>query len=167
MNSSQTINELATALSKAQGEFKAIVKDTKGYGYKYATLDQLIEMASPIMSKHGLSFVQPAYSLDVNATVVETIILHDSGQWLSSGAIHAQASNPGKLSPMQTIGSAITYARRYQLASMLGIAAEEDTDDAIKPDKHSRAQRRSESINKPEPGEFGPGKDFELDEVFQ
>ena len=117
--------ELLEALAKFQGENKAITKDcqNKFLKNKYATLDAIIEDVKPIMSKHGLSFVQ---LLSVEG--VETLIFHSEGGVLSSGIMKIEPQVNNGISYAQAVGIATTYTKRYQLGSMLGISTEEDTE---------------------------------------
>jgi hypothetical protein len=137
MKTSDTINELAQALSKAQGEIKDATKSHEGYGYTYADLADILTIGRPILSKHGLSLVQfPADSppithgengVQVPTVKVVTRLLHLSGQWLEDEytmPVEQKVSNKGKatLSMAQSIGMTITYARRYAAAAVLGMA---------------------------------------------
>ncbi len=121
---SEQINELAAALAAAQGEFPAIPKsqvvDAGTYTYRYADLADVLAAVRPALTKHGLAVSQP---LQAGATLMlETMLLHKSGQWLSGSYEIQRHPKP------QEQGSAITYARRYAIAAILGIAAEEDDD---------------------------------------
>ena len=135
MNNSEQINEVVAALSKAQGEYLPVVKDrtakVKGesktgskyeYEYKYADLADVLAMALPILSKHGLSLSQPTFLLD-NAMYIRTFLYHSSGQYLSSDYPIASISGDH-----QKMGGALSYGRRYSACTMLGIMAEEDKD---------------------------------------
>lgn len=125
MNKSDAIDQLATALAKAQAEMAAAPKSAINphFKSKYAPLNEVIGVAK-VLAKHGLSFVQPATTIDNSSVVmVETVLLHSSGQWISETiSLRPQQNTP------QGIGSALTYARRYGLSSLLGIAADEDDD---------------------------------------
>lgn len=124
MNRSDQINELATALAKAQLEMKAAPKTAVNphFKSKYAALPDVIDVAKTL-AKHGLSFVQPARVEADGAVTVETVLMHSSGQWLSESlSLRPQQNTP------QGIGSALTYGRRYGLSSLVGIAADEDDD---------------------------------------
>jgi len=81
MRTSETINELATALSVAQGELQDADKASEGYGYKYADLAQVLQIARPILSKHGLSVVQLPHNED-GGIALTTRLMHKSGEWL-------------------------------------------------------------------------------------
>ena len=124
MQKSESIAELAEALAKAQGEMAAAKKDSTNpfYHSKYADLAQIVEAIRKPLSDNGLAIsqlVQP----DAEAAVIETILMHQSGEWLSS----IIQLKPVKTDP-QGIGSAITYARRYALGAIVGLATEEDDD---------------------------------------
>lgn len=149
MNKSEVINELAASLSKLQGEISDVFKDKKGYGYNYADLSSILEEARPLLAKHGLSIAQlPASAHD--KVVLETLLMHSSGQWVSS-TIEMGVERGKGMSLAQAVGSVITYARRYALAAMLGIS---QTDD-------DATSRQVEVSNKIE--EFRkPGAHFEL-----
>ena len=128
MERSDHINELAAALAKAQGEIQNVAKDKSGYGYKYADLAGVLESARPALSKNGIALIQSASYADRSVSVT-TMLVHQSGQWIS--ATIAMPVEAGKgMNQAQAIGSIITYARRYLLAAMVGIA-QEDTDGAI------------------------------------
>lgn len=132
MNRSEQINELAGALSKAQGAFPAIeknrevtVKSEKGtYKFWYATLDNIVDGIRKPLSENGLSYVQAIVTSD-REMLCETMLMHSSGQWLCT-ALPVKFSD-GK-NNAQALGSAITYAKRYGLTAMLGIVADEDDD---------------------------------------
>jgi len=124
MQKSESIAELAGALAKAQGEMAAAKKDSTNpfYHSRYADLAQIVEAIRKPLSDNGLAIsqlIQP----DAEAAVVETILMHQSGEWLSS----IIQLKPVKTDP-QGIGSALTYARRYALGAIVGLATEEDDD---------------------------------------
>lgn len=128
MEKSEQINELAAALAKAQSEIQNVAKDKAGYGYKYADLASVLDIARPALSKNGIALIQSASYADQSVSVTTTLA-HQSGQWI--GATIAMPVQVGKgMSYAQAIGSVITYARRYLLAAMVGIA-QEDNDAAI------------------------------------
>jgi hypothetical protein len=134
MKMSEQINELATALSKAQGEIKNAVKETKNefFKSKYADLAAVLEEARKALSKHGLSIVQTTDRRE-DAIYLITTMLHISGQWVDSELpLILQKQD------MQGLGSALTYARRYSLAAICGIAQEDDDGNLAskKPDPH-------------------------------
>ena len=118
----ENINELATALAKAQGEMKAAKMDkTNYYGGRYATLASIQEATRPVLSKHGLSIVQLTQQAD-NGILIETIMLHSSGQSISSDWLMPPQQD------VQKAGSYLSYVKRYEWASICGIAGDDDDD---------------------------------------
>ena len=97
-----------------------------GQRYNYATLEDLIEIARPVLNKHGFAVSQKVFTNENGALSVETVLLHKSGQTISSGAIAVPIPMQGNIA--QSIGSARTYACRYSLASVLCLADTEDDD---------------------------------------
>jgi hypothetical protein len=133
MTTSPELDQIAPALAAAQGaltnptkDAEAHVTSAKGsYSYGYLSLPALLDVVRPVFAAHGLSIVQaPSLRGDGNL-VVTTRILHASGQWVEDDL----ACAVGDARP-QSVGTAITYLRRYALASFAGIAADED-DDAV------------------------------------
>lgn len=128
MEKSDIINELATALAKAQGEFTPARMDATNPFLKnnYADLGSVIAAAKAACAKYGLAVSQPASTTGDNVTVT-TVLMHASGQWMSSEMTLPLGKESGR-SIAQAAGSIITYLRRYSLSAMLGIYADEDTD---------------------------------------
>jgi hypothetical protein len=156
INQSPEINELATALSVAQGQLKDPKKDTQGYNYKYADLPATLETIRPVFHENGLSFTQMPSGGDDNFIQITTRLMHTSGQWLEatfSMAIELKKN----MSASQCVGSTLTYARRYALQALAGIAADEDTDHADVVDrgrKPSMPKRKSIEIKNKGNGEI-------------
>lgn len=126
MTTSESINEIAGALAKAQGDMKSAAKDSTNphFKSKYADLASCWEACREPLAKNGLSVVQGA-SAEAERVTVTTLLLHTSGQWVRD-ALTTTARDAGA----QSIGSAITYGRRYGLSSMVGIAPDEDDAEA-------------------------------------
>lgn len=125
MNKSEQINDLAAALAAAQAELRNPVFDSQNphFKSKFASLAQVRDTITPTLAKHGLSVTQLATNDDQGRPSVETILLHKSGQWLSS----TLAVPVGK-SDAHGAGSAITYARRYSLMAIVNVVGDEDDD---------------------------------------
>ena len=122
MNKSESIAALAKAMAAAQGEIENASKNTVNGHFKnrYADLAEVLNTIREPLSKRGLSFVQfPSFSDGV--AHVETMLMHESGEWISS-----VASAPVSKHDAQGVGSAVTYLRRYSAAAMAGIAQEDD-----------------------------------------
>lgn len=127
MTTSDQINELASALAKAQAAMSGAKKDSTNPHFKstYADLASIWDACREPITTQGLSVVQSPrlVSAGDGAWIVEleTRLLHTSGQWLSDTI----AVPLGQPTP-QGVGSAVTYCRRYALAAVLGIAPEDD-----------------------------------------
>jgi len=128
MNKSDSIKNLSGALTKAQAEFTRIDFDAVNpfLKNKYASLGAIIEHSRAVLAKNGLSVSQPTVSANGEVGVT-TILMHESGEWMESTITLALADEKGK-SSAQVAGSVITYLRRYSLASILNLYADEDTD---------------------------------------
>lgn len=125
---SESIKNLAEALSKAQSEFKAVpFNAVNGFlKNKYADLGAIIESTKPVLTSNGLSVSQFPISVDEKIGVT-TILMHSSGEWIENTISMSVGEERGK-SAAQAAGSIITYLRRYSLASALGIYSDEDDD---------------------------------------
>lgn len=124
MNHSNDIAELAKALCKIQAEIKDAEKDTSGYGYKYADLSQVLSIIRPLASKYGVTYTQHPVN-DGESICVETLVLHESGQWMSSKLCMSLMQAKG-MNSAQAAGSVISYIRRYVLTSIFGITQSDD-----------------------------------------
>ncbi len=122
MSWSPTIGALAAALAKAQGMIAGAKKDSVNPHFKtsYADLASVWDACRAALSANGLSVVQPTQPA-TGGVLVATILLHTSGEWIR-GDLFMPCAKPDA----QGIGSAITYARRYGLAAMVGVAPDDD-----------------------------------------
>lgn len=133
-NHSEQINELAAALATAQGKFQPIKKsktvEVNGktrdgrdfkYKYAYAPLDEILNATRPALSENGLAIIQTTDEGDYG-TLLKTSLIHASGQWYNSYKILGRFEDP------QKFGGALTYYRRYEISTVLGISSEEDDD---------------------------------------
>ena len=123
---SESIKALATAQLALQKEIKDIYKDSTGYGYKYTSFDKLVQYLRPLLAKHGISFIQMPDGT-AGSIGLTTMYMHNSGEWIANTVSSPIAEHKG-MNTYQSVGSAITYFRRYSLASFAGIASEEDID---------------------------------------
>jgi hypothetical protein len=130
MNSEQT-NEIAAALAKAQGQMENAKynKINPHFKNKYADLAAIIDAIKQPLADNGIGYTQTTHADLGDDTGLSTIfrlttkLLHSSGQWISS-----EYPLPYAPDKPQVMGAALTYARRYELATICGIAAEEDND---------------------------------------
>lgn len=123
MNKSESITKIAAALNASQ---KNMGNATKGasnpfFKSKFADLNAVREACLPVLNENGITVLQPTTVYE-GKSYVETTLLHESGEWLSSlTEIIANKQNDA-----QAHGSGVSYARRYGLQSFLCIGAEDD-----------------------------------------
>lgn len=123
MHTSDQTHDLAAALAKAQGEMGHAHKDRQNPHFKssYATLASCIDACREPLAKHGLAIIQGVELTEHDAVSVTTRLMHASGQWIEAVA----AAKPRDLTP-QSVGSVVTYLRRYSLMAMVGLAPDDD-----------------------------------------
>lgn len=126
METSQSIAAIAAALAKAQGEIKGAAKDSTNPHFKsqYADLASVWEACRAALSKNGLSVIQTP-DVTADGVFLYTTLAHSSGEWIRG----VMPVRPVQDTP-QGLGSALTYARRYSLAAMVGVAPEDDDGNA-------------------------------------
>lgn len=132
MQTSETTTELFKAMIEVAPEISSIPKSklAKGdnyIGYKYATLDSLIDMLRCVLPKHGLWFTQVPYR-EGDKSCLTTRIIHVSGEWIEDTIEMTDTELRGNVTDTQKVGASITYYRRYALSSIFGVAADEDID---------------------------------------
>jgi len=131
MKTSETIGKIAEALAKAQESMHNATKtsDNPYFNSKYADLAEVLSVCRPELSKNGVAIIQTASTGDGYCVNVTTRLAHSSGEWIEAtltlmGESLGKDGKP-KLN-QQSIGSAITYARRFTLSAIVGIAQEDD-----------------------------------------
>ena len=124
---SDKIDKLAAALAKAQSEMKGAEKKSVNpfFNSGYADLHTVIESSFPHLTKYGLSVIQGNES-NPGEFFVTTMLLHESGQWIKS-----RLKMPIEKVTAQSIGSTITYGRRYGLSAITGIAQYDDDGNSV------------------------------------
>jgi hypothetical protein len=143
MTRSESVNELAAALANAQAAIGHARKDADNphFRHKYADLASVWDACRSALSAHGLSVVQSPRLVSGGESVwlveVETTLFHASGQFLGD-----TLAVPVALTSAQAVGSAITYARRYALAALVGVAPAGDDDDGDRAGEYSRPAPR-------------------------
>ena len=126
METSNTIGKIAEALAKAQAQMKPAVFDASNphFKSKYATLAAIMEVARPALTANGIAVIQGT-SVDGEPPRVQVtmVLVHVSGEWIRETLSIKPARDDA-----QSVGSAISYARRYALSALVGIVADEDDD---------------------------------------
>jgi len=143
MKTSETIKNIAVAMAKVTAEIQNPTRNQNGYGYKYATLDSILEKVRPVLAKNGLSILQ-SQEIQESSVVVTTLLMHTSGEWIETRA-EAPFTTLKGMNDYQSLGAGITYLRRYAISSLLNIASEEDTDAnaTSKQDNYSKPQKNN------------------------
>lgn len=136
------IGKLAAALVKAKALIKHPVKNCKAgsgnFSYQYADLKSVIDSVNEAFTPNGLTVLQlPSADLASRTVTITTRLLHESGQYIESDLSMAITDIKA-----QTMGSVVTYARRYALSAIAGISADDD-DDANIADKKPNTFRRT------------------------
>jgi hypothetical protein len=124
MKTSEAINEIAGALSKAQGLIRGAVKDAQNPFFKssYADLSSISDAIREPLSKNGLSYIQTIHSKDLDF-FISTRLMHSSGQWIEDEPCRLVVKDPNN---PQAFGSAVTYFRRYCLTALIGVSQVDD-----------------------------------------
>lgn len=142
-DTSEIVPALVAALATMEDIPKTRTADMGKYKYTFADLADVLGYLRPKLAEHGLAVVQEPFT-DDKGTSVSTTILHKSGQWIESRPLRLPAG-----SDAQSHGSAITFARRYQLLAQLGLATEDDDGAAA---KSSRPQTATKHRSQPSAG---------------
>lgn len=134
----ETLGKIGVALSKAQGEMKGAAKDSTNphFKSKYAGLSSIWDACREQLHKNEIAVVQSP-EIAEGRMVLRTMLIHSSGETIEGFLPIQVAAN----ATSQQVGSAITYARRYSLASMVGVAPAEDDDDG-----NAASETRGENV---------------------
>jgi hypothetical protein len=127
MEKSESIKELSAAMAKFTLALDGAAKDKTNphFKSKYADLSSVCDAIRTALAGTGLSYVQNSHQFERGAAI-ETVILHSSGEWLSTGIVPVSMSK----GDAQGFGSAMTYARRYSLSMAFGVAPDDDDGNA-------------------------------------
>ncbi len=123
---SAELKDLFTALAKAQAEMQTagLSSENPYFKTRYADLAAIVKASRPALTKNGLSIIQQIITRDDGHTYLHTMLCHASGQWVESRVRIV----PPK-TDVQSLGSYITYLRRYSIAALCGIVTSDEDDD--------------------------------------
>ena len=134
---SEKKQSLKRSLAMFSFEVPTIHKGTKGYGYSYADLSQIFDVIKPLLNKHNLGFTQL-----INDNKLETEVFHiETGESIKSVIDIPQGAQFKGMNEFQTLGSAITYLRRYSISAMLGLVTDVDNDASGEQTKKSQPSK--------------------------
>lgn len=140
MNISENITNLLAAMHGLQLDIRDASKDNQAHNYKYADLGQILQLARPLLHEHGLVALQSVSGGEDCVSVTTTVCHVESGEFFSD-TLTMPVSEARGMSRAQAAGSVITYARRYALATSLGIT---QVDDDAAPAKTSTESQTDE-----------------------
>lgn len=144
IRTSETIINLSKALVETQKELKQPLKDAKNPFFKseYVPLENVAEAITQTATKYGLAFSQYATTTESGNVSVGTIVFHESGEYIEYPPLILKPEN----TKPQSIGSAITYAKRYALSAIFGITSDKD-DDGNKANGNGEQQKQPQKRN--------------------
>jgi len=153
---SETIGAIATALAKAQGELanpeKSLVATIRSANrnesdrtFRYAALSSGLDIVRKALGRQEIALLQTT-ALDPEGGLIRlsTVLAHSSGEWISS---EWPVCSVGETASPRRMGAALTYARRYALFTLVGIAGEDDLD---APDLEERTKSDDERTAVPD-----------------
>lgn len=145
---SEELGELFTALAKAQMEMEIAKNDSVNPFFKstYADLASVVKASRPFLAKNGLSVIQRILPNGNGMVYLFTRLCHASGQWMES-RMEIKPPKPD----IQTVGSHITYLKRYNYAAMVGVVSSDEDDDgetAMREPRRESADHSNDKITK-------------------
>lgn len=152
MEKSESIAELSKALCGVQKELKSATKDSENPYFKstYASLISVWDAIRALLAKNGLSVSQLTSGVDDSSVIIETMLMHTSGEWIC-GSLYMPLT---KKDP-QAVGSAITYGRRYGLSAIIGVCQDDDdAESAMRgvPSANKEDVKQEQTPSKPQRG---------------
>jgi len=136
MEKSESITELITAIAKAKLKFTPLLKTGKAdfktqtgrqIKYDYVELENILEMATPLLAAEGVIISQEEVVNNGNLEI-STWFFHSSGEFMCWAPLVLPIATGSGMGVIQSIGSTISFCRRYDLLCKLGLAGEKDTD---------------------------------------
>ena len=131
---SESVAALAKALVATQGKLQGVTKSSQGYNYQYVDLAAVWDAIRKPLTANGLAVAQTTTYTASGEPVIVTTLLHTSGEWMRGELL----VRPAKAGP-QSLGSAITYGRRYALMGVVGVAPADDDGVAASDDGNTKS----------------------------
>lgn len=161
---SASLSKIAAALSKAQGQMINAEKDAKGNYGKYATLAATWDVIRKPLSDNEIAIYQRILMVEGKPTMA-TMLIHSSGEFLDDCELELKFDTDGRKNAMQAMGSAVTYARRYSLQSVTGVAPTDDDDGEKSGDAKKEVQKKERQLPADVIMPFGHSKGKKLGEL--
>lgn len=155
-------SKLYAALIKAQSEFKTVTFDKVNphFKSKFASLAALQTGTQQALHKNGLSIIQPWEHAANGDLIIYTKIIHESGESITSSCLVPRGTKTE-----QQMGSAISYARRYQYSSLLAVNGEEDDDAEATENRSNPPQEVAKKAEAPKTAPIAPRNTLQKDQV--
>lgn len=163
MIKSELITTLLPALVSAKQKFGIINKNKQGYGYKYATIDEILDKIEKPLLEAGL-FI--AHDRDIEKMELTSYVYHTSGEYIGT-KIKLDVEISNKMNFMQNMGSASSYAIRYNLIALFNLCAEED-DDGVASNKPKQVQevKQPQEVKKPKEAPTPSNLELEIQQII-
>ena len=126
MKTSNELKNITIALIEIQKGIPIIEKEKQGYGYKYASFDNIINIVKKVCNNNKMAIIQSVGQSE-NGVTITTRLQHESGEYIEDG-FELPATTMKGVNNVQALGASITYGKRYGLSAMLGVATDEDID---------------------------------------
>lgn len=142
MIKSESITNLLPALVSAKQKFGTINKNKTAFGYKYATIDEILDKIEKPLSEAGLCIT---HDRDIEKMEMTSYVYHVSGEYIAT-KIKLDVELSNKMNYMQNMGSASSYAIRYNLIALFNLCAEED-DDGVASNKPKEKPKQNADLD--------------------
>lgn len=142
-------------LLQFQNKLRKVNKDAKGYNYSYASFDNVVETIAPELNSQGLGYTHTFDGQDIVCTLFNT-----EGQTITSKLTLSTEILKG-MNASQSMGAAITYARRYTLTAILGLVTDDDTDGVINTPKTKQNTPQGQNMDDNKPWLNAKSPEFE------
>ena len=128
-------------LLQFQNKLRKVGKDAKGYNYSYASFDNVVETIAPELNSQGLGYTHTFDGQDIVCTLFNT-----EGETITSKLTLSTEILKG-MNASQSMGAAITYARRYTLTAILGLVTDDDTDGVVNTPKTNKVASQVQNMD--------------------
>ncbi len=146
------MKNLYKALLQVQSQVETLPKTKQAHGYRFTPLDVILDYLRPKLKEAGLVVLQTVEDVDGAVAVKTTVIHAESGEKMEALAVAPKERGNIRMSPVQAMGSDITYLRRYSISPIFGIASDEDVDgdylDKSKPQKQAPKEPSTADLSK-------------------
>lgn len=159
-------DSLGKAFLAFQQAMPPLAKDAQGHGYRYISLGALMARVQPVLNEHGLTVHHKLGPADEGGMSVQCVLTHAAtGEVATSAMVWTSIQGiGGRMSLAQAWGAAVTYARRYTMLALLGLAPDEDEDAAMLAAGTSKPVQTPKPPPEPEAAKRQPPPDYDWDE---